>query len=445
VPRIPSFPRLPGLPDPLRRVHVPRDLESVTAIGHEEEAGAGGMSGESVERIWSAAVDLYRSGVHPAVQVCVRRRGAVVLDRAIGHARGNGPRDRAEVEKQPATPATPFVIYSGAKALTALVVHMLHERGSLDISDRVCEHIPEYDRHDKGEITIAHVLAHRAGVPNLPREALDLDRAFDREFLLRTLCEARPVSKPGRLLAYHAVSGGYILGEIVHRVTGKDIRRVLAEEILDPLGFRWTNYGVAPRDVSRVALNYVTGPPTAPPFSQLLSRALGLPFDELVRVSNDERLLTAIVPSASVVTTANELARFYEIFRRGGELDGVRVMKPETVRNAISEQSHWEVDRSLGFPTRFGYGLMLGAQLLSLYGRDTQHAFGHLGFTNILAWADPERALACAVMTNGKPVLSPELPRFYGLMQRITSEAPKVHGSEMAVWDPLAGRPGAGE
>jgi CubicO group peptidase (beta-lactamase class C family) len=194
-----------------------------------------------------------------------------------------------------------------------------------------------------------------------------------------------------------------------------------------------------------VALNYVTGPPTAPPFSQLLSRALGLPFDELVRVSNDERLLTAIVPSASVVTTANELARFYEIFRRGGELDGVRVMKPETVRNAISEQSHWEVDRSLGFPTRFGYGLMLGAQLLSLYGRDTQHAFGHLGFTNILAWADPERALACAVMTNGKPVLYPELPRFYGLMQRITSEAPKVHGSEMAVWDPLAGRPGAGE
>ncbi len=56
------------------------------------------------------------------------------------------------------------------------MVHMLHERGALDISDRVCQYIPEYDRHDKGEITIAHVLAHRAGVPNLPREAFDLDR-----------------------------------------------------------------------------------------------------------------------------------------------------------------------------------------------------------------------------------------------------------------------------
>ncbi|HEY1277654.1 MAG TPA: serine hydrolase domain-containing protein [Thermoleophilaceae bacterium] len=443
MPSIPPVPRLPGLPDPLRRVHVSPDPESVTTIG-QEDAGAGGMSGESVERIWSAAVSLYRSGVHPAVQVCVRRQGAIVLDRAIGHARGNGPRDGAEVEKQLATPATPFMIYSGAKAVTAFVVQMLHERGSLDISDRICRHIPEFDCHDKGEITIAQVLAHRAGVPKLPREAFDLDRALDREFRVRTLCDARPFAKPGRFLAYHAVSGGYILGEIVHRVTGKDIRAVLAEEILDPLGFRWTNYGVAPQDVSQVALNYVTGPPTAPPLSLLFSRALGLPFDELVEASNDERLLTAIVPSANVVTTANELARFYDIFRRGGELDGVRVMRPETVRNALIEQSHLEVDLSLGFPTRFGYGPMLGAQRLSLYGRDTQHAFGHLGFTNMLAWADPERALACAVMTNGKPVLYPELPRFYGLMQRITSEAPKVHGSEMAVWDPLAGRPGGG-
>jgi CubicO group peptidase (beta-lactamase class C family) len=422
-------------------VSVPRDLESVTAIGREQAAGAGGMSEESVERIWSAAVDLYRSGVHPAVQVCVRRQGAVVLDRAIGHARGNGPGDAADANAEPVTTDTPFVIYSGAKAVTAFVVHMLHERGALDISDRVCQHIPEYDRYGKGEITIAQVLAHRAGVPNFPREALDLDRSRDREFQLRALCEAKPFAKPGRFLAYHAVSGGYILGEIVNRVTGKDIRTVLAEEILDPLGFRWTNYGVAPQDISRVAVNYVTGPPTSPPFSQLLSRALGLPFDDLVEISNDERFLTAIVPSANVITTANELTRFYELLRLGGELDGIRVMTPQTIRNAITEQSRLEVDLSLGFPTRFGYGLMLGAQLLSLYGRDTQHAFGHLGFTNMLAWADPERALACAVMTNGKPVFYPELHRFYRLMQRITSEAPKVHGSQMAVWDPRAGRP----
>jgi CubicO group peptidase (beta-lactamase class C family) len=395
------------------------------------------MSEESVGRIWDAALGLYESGVHPAVQVCVRREGAVVLDRAIGHARGNGPHDSPGTAKQPATPRTPFVIYSGAKALTAFTIHMLVEQGELDIADPICRYIPEYGANGKEQITIAHVLAHRAGVPNLPREAFDLDRISDREFRLKTLCEAKPFAQPGRFLAYHAVSGGFILGEIVQRVTGLDIRTLLAQEILDPLRFRWTNYGVASKDVRRVAVNYVTGPPTAPPLSQLLTRALGLPFDELVHASNDRRFLTATVPSANVVTTANELSRFYEIFRRGGELDGVRIIKPETVRNAITQQSHLEVDLSLGFPTRFGYGLMLGARLLSLYGRDTQHAFGHLGFTNILAWADPERALSCAILTNGKPVLYPELLRFYGLAQRVTSEAPKIPRSEMAVWDPL--------
>jgi CubicO group peptidase (beta-lactamase class C family) len=441
VPRIPSLPRLPGVPDPLRRIRLGEDLEAVTTVGAEAEPQEGGMDSDAVARIWNAAVSLYRSGVHPAVQVCVRREGTVVLDRAIGHARGNGPRDPADAEKRLATPATPFLIYSGSKAVTAFVVHLLHDRGALSIEDRVSAYIDGYGRHGKDDITIAHVLAHRSGVPNLPREAFDLDRAGDRDFLVRALLDARPFAKPGRYLAYHAVSGGFILGEVVYQATGKDIRTVLAEEILDPLGFRWNNYGVRQEDLSEVAVNYVTGPPTAPPLSQLLSRALGLGFDDLVDASNDPRFLEAIVPSANVVTTANELSRFYEIFRSGGQLDGVRIMAPKTVRHALTEQSRLEVDLSLGFPTRFSYGLMLGAQLLSLYGRDTQHAFGHLGFTNMLGWADPERALAAAIMSNGKPVLYPEMARFYLLTQRITTEAPKVAGSRMRVWDPLAGRP----
>src|SRR5947209_5083580 len=135
--RLPSLPHIPGLPDPLRRIAVPDVLESVTSFGAEDDPEAVGMTHRAVERIWKAARLLYRSGVHPAVQVCVRRNGAVVLNRAIGHARGGGPRDPAEAEKLPATPETPFVIYSGSKALTALVVHMLHDRGELDIAEPV--------------------------------------------------------------------------------------------------------------------------------------------------------------------------------------------------------------------------------------------------------------------------------------------------------------------
>jgi CubicO group peptidase (beta-lactamase class C family) len=414
------------VPDPLRRIRVPRDLESVTTVGREDDPDAGGMTMPAIERIWSSARDLYRTGVHPTVQVCVRRNGAVVLDRAIGHARGNGPSDPKSAEKTPATPETPFLIYSGAKAITAFAIHLCHERGLLDIADPVAKHIPEYDCHNKGQITIGHVLAHRAGVPNLPPEALDLDNIDDRDLLVRILCEAKPFADPGKALAYHAVSGGFILGEIVHRVTGMNIRGFQAEEILDPLGFRWTNYGVRPEDVPMVGLNYVTGPRALPPLSTLLTRALGVPLEQLVEQTNDPSFLTGMVPAASTVTTANELSRFYELMRRGGELDGVRVLEPETISRALTEQSHLEIDFSLGFPTRFSYGLMLGARVISLYGRDTQHAFGHLGFTNILAWADPERALSCAVITNGKPTVYPELYRFYGLCQRITVEAPKV-------------------
>ena len=74
-------------------------------------------------------------------------------------------------------------------------------------------------------------------------------------------------------------------------------------------------------------------------------------------------------------------------------------MEPETIRNALVEQSHLEVDLSLVFPTRFCYGFMLGANLVSLYGRDTDDAFGHLGFTNILGWADPERGISVGLVT----------------------------------------------
>jgi CubicO group peptidase (beta-lactamase class C family) len=429
---VPTIPRLPFIGDPLRRVHVPGHLAAVTTRGEETDPREVGMSKAAVQRIWKSTVDLYRSGVHPAVQVCVRRQGKVILDRAVGHARGNGPDDGEDAEKVVATTETPFVVYSAAKATTAFVVHLLHERGLLDIQQPVCTYIPGYERHNKGEITIAHVLAHRSGVPNLPREALNLEYIDDRERLVKTLVDAKPIVRPGRILAYHAVSGGFILGEVVQRVTGKTIRDVLAGEILDPLGFRWSNYGVAKQDVPEVALNYVTGPRTLPPLSTFLTRALGTPLDELVEATNDSRFLTGIVPAANIVTNANEHSRFYEIFRLGGEMDGVRVMRPETIRQALTEQSRLEFDFSLGFPTRFSYGLMLGAQLISLYGRDTDLAFGHLGFTNILGWADPERATACAVITNGKPVLYPELPRFYGLIQRITSEAPKVDASELA-------------
>jgi CubicO group peptidase (beta-lactamase class C family) len=423
---LPSIPRLPLIGDPLRRIRMPDDLEAATTVGDEVPPAEAGIDDELVERIWESGVSLYRSGVHPALQLCVRREGNVIVDRAIGHARGNGPGDGDEVPKVPVTTETPFCVYSTSKGITALLVHKLIERGVLALDDPVVEHIPEYGRHGKEGITIGHVLSHRAGVATLPAEALTLDILDDREALVQIICDAEPTSAPGKLLAYHAVSGGFILGEVVERATGRSIRNVLAEELLDPLGFRWMNYGVDPADVDQVGLGYVTGPPVLPPLSTLVKRVLGSPIEEVVETSNDPRFLTGVIPAANTITSANELSRFFEIFRRGGELDGVRVMETQTLLKALEEQSRLEIDLSLLFPTRFSYGLMLGAKVISLFGRDTDLAFGHLGLINIMAWADPERGISAAVITSGKAILYPEVHRFYGVMQRIAAEVPKV-------------------
>ena len=136
-------------------------------------------------------------------------------------------------------------------------------------------------------------------------------------------------------------------------------------------------------------------------------------------MSNDPRFLTAIVPAANLVTTANELSRFYQLLLAGGELDGVRVFDPRTIRRATSEQSYLELDFTLGLPFRYGMGFMLGGDWFSLYGPDTRYAFGHLGFTNIVSWADPERQVAAALITSGKPLIYPELYYLYDVVRQI--------------------------
>ena len=412
----------------LRMVRVPRDLGPITTVSDREQpAATAGMTEDGVERIWLAAQRLFRSGAYPALTLCVQREGRVVLDRALGWARGGGPGERTPAaEREPATPDTPFCTFSASKAVTAVVVHLLAERGAIDLGAKVTGYLPEFAGAGRDDITVAQVLAHRAGIPQLPRDMLDLERLADPERILEAMPQLRSLHRPGAAVAYHTVSGGFVLGEIVRRATGKDIRTVLAEEILDPLGFRWTNYGVAPEDVARVGLAYPTGPKLVPPLSTVATRALGLPWDELTRLCNDPRFLTGIVPAGNVVSTAYEMARFMDLLRRGGTLDGATVMQPRTIRHALTETSYHEFDRTLGFPLRYSYGFMLGAKVLSLYGPDTDDAFGHLGFMNVIMYADPRRELSVGLITSGKTAVGPHLPLLWALVRRIGTEAPKV-------------------
>ena len=170
---------------------------------------------------------------------------------------------------------------------------------------------------------------------------------------------------------YHGVTWGPLVREIVSAATGRNIREILATEILDPLGFRWTNYGVAEADVPLVAPSHVTGKPLPAPIAAAMKSALGGSMQQIIPFSNIPMFLTSVVPSSSTVSTAEELSRFAEMLCRGGELDGVRVMRPDTLRAATRECRRLRPDVATGLmPIRWGTGYMLGSKRFGPFGRD---------------------------------------------------------------------------
>lgn len=405
------------------RIAVPADLDSVTDIGAEEGAG---LSPAAIERIWQAARHWYAAGMHPAIQVCVRYDGAVVLNRAIGHGWGNGPADPPSAQKVPVTVATPFCVYSAAKAITTTVVHMLVERGEFSLDDYVADYLPEYGRHGKDRTTIRHVMTHSAGIPFATGPRPSLKRMNDSEYTRAKLAEFKPIHKPGLMHIYHGLTWGPLVREIVSAATGRGIREILATEILDPLGFRWTNYGVAERDVPLVAPSHVTGKPLPAPMAAAFRKAVGGTMTQIIPFSNTPLFLTGVIPSSSTVSTADELSRFAEILRRGGELDGVRVMSPETLRGAVAEARRLRPDVATGLtPLRWGTGYMLGSARFGPFGRDAPAAFGHTGLTNVAIWADPQRRISVGVISSGKPGWHREANRYPALLDRITAEIPR--------------------
>jgi CubicO group peptidase (beta-lactamase class C family) len=404
----------------------------------EEDARAAGLQPRDVEAIWARARALYRTGLYPAVGLCVRRRGRVILDRALGHARGNAPGAERSTPKDAATPATLYNIFSTSKAITAMLVHLLDQEGLLHINDPIDEYLPGFGRHGKRWVTIHHVLTHRAGVPSIPQEHINLDLLHRPDQILDLLCDAKPTWAPGRRLAYHALTGGYILGAVIEAVTGRPIREVLAERILNPLGFSHLNYGVSTADLPRVAESAFTGPPVLWPVSSVMKRVLGVTLEQAITLSNDPRFLSAVVPAGNIVATANEVSRFFELLLRGGTLDGHTIFQPRTIRRALAEHTYFELDLTFMVPVRYGLGVMLGAPTFSLYGPNTPRAFGHLGFTNILGYADPERDISVCIMTSGKPFLTPRLIPFLALTRELAlrcSASPVAHPAGEGVLD----------
>jgi CubicO group peptidase (beta-lactamase class C family) len=417
------------------RIEVPSDLGAVSvrrpiAAATLREAE---VTREGGDAIWRSVERFYRTGVHPAIGLCIRRHGHVVVEGTIGHQRGHGPGEAAG-DAVLATPATPFGLFSASKAVTAIVIHLLVERGALRLDDRVADYVPGFARHGKHGITIAHLLCHRAGVPRVPGSFAEPEVLLDPDECVARLCDARPTHPPGRRVEYHALTGGYLLGAIVRRATGRTVHEVIRRELLDPLGFDLMGYGVPPARERDVAVNYVTGSPMPLPIAFLTRRALGLTWAQATALSNDPRFYRRVIPSANVFGTANEASRFFELLLRGGELGGTRVMEAHTLRAACSETAYLELDRVLMWPVRYGQGLILGAPLISPFGPGLGSAFGHIGFMNIFCYADPERDLAVALMTTGKLLFDTHLPFLVDVLGKIARHCGPVRaGAARAV------------
>ena len=420
------------LPRPVRRMFletadVPRNLASVTTIASAEEADPAsvGMSPEGVAAIWRAAESMYATGMQPGISLVIRRHGRIVIKRAIGHARGNGPGDEDEAAV-PMRPDTPVCLYSASKAVAAMTVHLLSERKALSLLDPVSHYVPEFGQNGKRDITIYQLLCHKAGIPTVKTDGVDVaELLLDTRELLRLLYASAP-EKPGHHHAYHALTAGFVVADLVERVSGQSFRTFFRENFSAPLGLKSMDFGARGRKYARVARHYVTGARISAPIDLYLKRAIGTDLETAVRVSNDPRFFQAVIPAGNGVATADDASRFFQCLLNGGELDGVRVLDPLTVRRAVAEVGKPEFDRSLLVPLRYSAGMILGASPWGLFGPSTSKAFGHIGFTNNFLWADPERDISVALLTTGKLVVGLHLPYLLLLLRNISRHCAKL-------------------
>lgn len=404
---------------------IPRDLDSVINIDTKQEVDPRevGLLHSDVDRIWDDIIKVYRTGVHPAITACVRHQGKVLLSRSIGHVRGNGPDDGPASEKVVATPDTPMCLYSTSKGITALLMHMLQEEGLINVSDPVAFYAPEFARKGKDNITIHQILAHRGGIPGLPKN-VDIEVLWDEDQTWELLCDAEPIVTDGSKLAYHAITGGFVLERVIRKVTGDNINAYITKKIREPMGMKYFSYGIEPQYRDDLAATYATGPRPGPLMGAFIKRALGTDIVSLEQVCNDPRFQEAIIPAGNLAGTAEEASRFFQMMLNGGKWGRRRICSERTVARAVQEFGNRTLDRTLFIPMRFSAGLMLGDEPFGVWGPNTRQAFGHVGLINKFAWADPQRDLSAAVLTSGIPVIAHHIPALLNVMRGIANTIP---------------------
>jgi CubicO group peptidase (beta-lactamase class C family) len=308
-----------------------------------------------------------------AAQLCVILDGRVLLNRSYAcHA------------------SSLFWIFSACKPYTALLIHLLVERGQVSLDDPVATYWPEFGRHGKDRITIRHVLQHRTGLLSGRVPFRDGLVMTDWDRCVRRIEGARPRWPAGHVPAYQALSYGYILGELVRRITGTPIQEFLATELLAPLRAHDTYLGLPDTQWHR----------------HVPIVARGLVGAVVQTFLNRRSTRCAVIPSAGMSTTARDLATFYLMLLQRGVIHGEHVLPSAVIEHACTPSSDGEIDRCIKTPVRWSQGFQLGGPRPAPYSSgalghlSSRRTFGHNGSNCCIAWADPDRNLVVAYLTS---------------------------------------------
>ena len=327
-----------------------------------------------------------RGDIGAAVAVTID--GEPVVDLWAGHADAAGTRawERDTIVN----------VYSTGKGMLSLGLHMLADRGLVDIEAPVASYWPEFAQAGKEGVTVRHVLGHRSGVVGA-RRLLPKEACYDWETMTTALAEAEPWWEPGTRHGYHVWTYGWIIGEIVRRVSARPPGAFLREEIADPLGVDFF-VGTPASEQGRIAdiVPPSRNPLPEPDVTSMLAMAHNNPpwtFED----ANTQAWREAEIPAGNGHTGARDLARVYGALALGGELDGVRLLSEGAIERARTLESEGK-DATIGIENRYALGFQLPSPALGDPRPAT--AFGHSGVGGSQAFADPGVGLGFAYVMN---------------------------------------------
>lgn len=285
-----------------------------------------------------------------------------------------------------------FWTFSASKPFVALLIHQAAERGLLDLDAPVARYWPEFAGGGKGRITIRQVLRHRTGLPTAGSALGDALAMPSWERTIRRIERARLATSPPEAPAYQFVIFGFVLGEVLQRVTGEPIAARMRREILDPLGLADTHLGLPPAQWAR----------------HRAIHAEGIGATAAQRFLNRRSTWEAVIPSAGIATTSRDLAAFYDELLRTRRGEGSGIVTRKTLRRALRPTSEGEWDLFARSRIRWSEGFQLGgprgdAADPATLGAAGRKAFGHNGSNSCFGWADPKRRLAVAYLTDRLP------------------------------------------